>query len=399
MTRCSARATCSRGLVSRRRVTPTPNGSPPPLLELPRMCLWRPRRYRPHLTSSRRRPTARRRLRRAVPERTSRSRPDLPDFSASAAASRHRINGLTHPMRPHRRRAVPSERSESRLGSRLKCPGREKTLDSPIDPTPSRYVRVSASDSGRSRRVPRRQSLHPDRWRLPFAPAGCAEPRRLQDGQLPLATAHRPGRSRPRDEVVYFLCAPRTRRCRASSHRAHISRARHVVSEPQLCSLPACQSVHRVRSLVSPPSMAAGWPSRRSMVRHLNVHGTGYLTTRLGSWSPPAIDDLPPDEFLLISTGPGEPLRLVAVGNRESHSHRGGDPVILASSLIPGTRRRSPLRNGLMRGSAVIHRDNAWSTCPGHAQPLALYVFTLRTAAQSHAVHGEPRTARLPYLG
>ena len=178
---------------------------------------------------------------------------------------------------------------------------------------------------------------------------------------------------------------------------------RQVVADARRRVIVACfaSHVHRVQQVLD---VAAEHGRRvafvgRSMVRNMNVaRDLGYLTIPPGLMVDlAAIDDLPPDEVLLISTGSqGEPLSALSRMANRDHPIRieEGDTVILASSLIPGNETAVyRVVNGLMRwGARVIHRDNALVHVSGHASAgELLYVFNLVRPRNLMPVHGEPR--------
>jgi ribonuclease J len=178
---------------------------------------------------------------------------------------------------------------------------------------------------------------------------------------------------------------------------------RQVVADARRRVIVACfaSHVHRVQQVLD---VAAEHGRRvafvgRSMVRNMNVaRDLGYLTIPAGLMVDlAAIDDLPPDEVLLISTGSqGEPLSALSRMANRDHPIRieEGDTVILASSLIPGNETAVyRVVNGLMRwGARVIHRDNALVHVSGHASAgELLYVFNLVRPRNLMPVHGEPR--------
>ncbi|HEY9351555.1 MAG TPA: ribonuclease J [Acidothermales bacterium] len=178
---------------------------------------------------------------------------------------------------------------------------------------------------------------------------------------------------------------------------------RQVVADARRRVIVACfaSHVHRVQQVLD---VAAEHGRRvafvgRSMVRNMNVaRDLGYLTIPPGLMvDVAAIDDLPPDEVLLISTGSqGEPLSALSRMANRDHPIRieEGDTVILASSLIPGNETAVyRVVNGLMRwGARVIHRDNALVHVSGHASAgELLYVFNLVRPRNLMPVHGEPR--------
>jgi ribonuclease J len=178
---------------------------------------------------------------------------------------------------------------------------------------------------------------------------------------------------------------------------------RQVVGDAKRRVIVACfaSHVHRVQQVLD---VAAEHGRRvafvgRSMVRNMNVaRDLGYLTIPPGLMVDLAtIDDLLPEEVLLISTGSqGEPLSALSRMANRDHPIRieEGDTVILASSLIPGNETAVfRVVNGLMRwGARVIHRDNALVHVSGHASAgELLYVFNLVRPRNVMPVHGERR--------
>ena len=178
---------------------------------------------------------------------------------------------------------------------------------------------------------------------------------------------------------------------------------RQVVADARRRVIVACfaSHVHRVQQVLD---VAAEHGRRvafvgRSMVRNMNVaRDLGYLTIPPGLMVDlAAIDDLPPDEVLLISTGSqGEPLSALSRMANRDHPIRveSGDTVILASSLIPGNETAVyRVVNGLLRwGARVVHRDNALVHVSGHASAgELLYVFNLVRPRNLMPVHGERR--------
>jgi ribonuclease J len=140
----------------------------------------------------------------------------------------------------------------------------------------------------------------------------------------------------------------------------------------------------------------------RSMVRNMGVaRDLGYLTV------PPGlvvdvreVDQLPPDEVVLISTGSqGEPMSALSRMANRDHPIRvvEGDTVILASSLIPGNENDVyRVVNGLTRwGARVVHKANALVHVSGHASAgELLYVLNMVKPRNVMPVHGEWRHLR-----
>lgn len=137
----------------------------------------------------------------------------------------------------------------------------------------------------------------------------------------------------------------------------------------------------------------------RSMVRNMGIAAElGYLTV------PPdtlvdvkAVDDLPPDEVVLMCTGSqGEPMAALSrMANRDHRVLVGhGDTVVLASSLIPGNENAVfRVINGLMRlGAKVVHQGNARVHVSGHASAGELmYCYNVLRPRNVMPVHGEVR--------
>ncbi|WP_199423792.1 ribonuclease J [Actinotalea solisilvae] len=137
----------------------------------------------------------------------------------------------------------------------------------------------------------------------------------------------------------------------------------------------------------------------RSMVRNMGIAADlGYLTV------PPdtlvdvkAVDDLPPDEVVLMCTGSqGEPMAALSrMANRDHRVLVGhGDTVVLASSLIPGNENAVfRVINGLMRlGAKVVHQGNARVHVSGHASAGELmYCYNVLRPRNVMPVHGEVR--------
>jgi len=140
----------------------------------------------------------------------------------------------------------------------------------------------------------------------------------------------------------------------------------------------------------------------RSMVRNMGVaRDLGYLRVPAGLVvDPKQLDDLPPGEVALISTGSqGEPMSALSRMANRDHPIRivEGDTVILASSLIPGNENDVfRVVNGLTRwGARVIHKSNELVHVSGHASAgELLYVFNLVKPRNVMPVHGEWRHLR-----
>ncbi|MBX9246280.1 ribonuclease J [Actinotalea ferrariae] len=137
----------------------------------------------------------------------------------------------------------------------------------------------------------------------------------------------------------------------------------------------------------------------RSMVRNMGIASDlGYLTVPEGTLvDVKAVDDLPPDEVVLMCTGSqGEPMAALSrMANRDHRVSVGhGDTVILASSLIPGNENAVfRVINGLMRlGAKVVHQGNARVHVSGHASAGELmYCYNILRPRNVMPVHGEVR--------
>jgi ribonuclease J len=140
----------------------------------------------------------------------------------------------------------------------------------------------------------------------------------------------------------------------------------------------------------------------RSMVRNMGVaRDLGYLTVPAGLvFDVKELDQLPPDEVVLISTGSqGEPMSALSRMANRDHPIRvvEGDTVILASSLIPGNENDVyRVVNGLTRwGARVVHKANALVHVSGHAAAgELLYVLNMVKPRNVMPVHGEWRMLR-----
>jgi ribonuclease J len=140
----------------------------------------------------------------------------------------------------------------------------------------------------------------------------------------------------------------------------------------------------------------------RSMVRNMGVaRDLGYLHVPPGLMVDiKAIDDLMPDQVVLLSTGSqGEPMSALSrMANRDhAISIVQDDTVILASSLIPGNENDVfRVVNGLTRlGAHVVHKSNAMVHVSGHASAGELiYCYNLVKPRHVMPVHGEPRHLR-----
>ena len=137
----------------------------------------------------------------------------------------------------------------------------------------------------------------------------------------------------------------------------------------------------------------------RSMVRNMGIAADlGYL--RIPDRilvDARVIDDLPPDEVVLMCTGSqGEPMAALSrIANLDHKVTVGpGDTVILASSLIPGNENAVyRVINGLTRlGAKVVHQGNARVHVSGHASAgELLYCYNIVKPLNVMPVHGEIR--------
>jgi ribonuclease J len=140
----------------------------------------------------------------------------------------------------------------------------------------------------------------------------------------------------------------------------------------------------------------------RSMVRTMGVaRDLGYLSVPGGLVvDVRELDQLPPDEVVLISTGSqGEPMSALSRMANRDHPIRvvEGDTVILASSLIPGNENDVyRVVNGLTRwGARVIHKSNALVHVSGHASAgELLYILNMVKPRNVMPVHGQWRQLR-----
>jgi len=141
----------------------------------------------------------------------------------------------------------------------------------------------------------------------------------------------------------------------------------------------------------------------RSMVRNMGIaRDLGYLTIPPGLVvDPDALDDLRPEDVVLISTGSqGEPMSALSrMANRDHHQVRiePDDTVVLASSLIPGNESAVwRVVNGLTRwGAKVVHKESALVHVSGHAPAgELLYVLNMTRPSNVMPIHGEWRHLR-----
>ena len=138
----------------------------------------------------------------------------------------------------------------------------------------------------------------------------------------------------------------------------------------------------------------------RSMVRNMGIaRDLGYLQVPGGTLVDlKTIDDVPPDEIVLMSTGSqGEPMAALSrIASRDHPAIRveKGDVVVLASSLIPGNENAvSRVINGLTReGATVVHKGNAMVHTSGHAsEGELLLAYNLVKPRNVVPIHGEAR--------
>jgi ribonuclease J len=138
----------------------------------------------------------------------------------------------------------------------------------------------------------------------------------------------------------------------------------------------------------------------RSMVRNMTVaRELGYLKVPRNTLiEQREIEDYPPEDVVIISTGSqGEPLSALSrMANREHPviQLKGGDTVVLASSLIPGNESAIyRVINGLTRlGVHVVHRGNALVHVSGHASAgELLFCYNIIRPRNVMPVHGEVR--------
>jgi ribonuclease J len=163
--------------------------------------------------------------------------------------------------------------------------------------------------------------------------------------------------------------------------------------------------VHRVQQVLD---AAAAHHRRvafigRSMVRNMGIaRDLGYLSIPPGLVADLGeIDDLPPEQVVLISTGSqGEPMSALSrMANRDHNQVRvePGDTVVLASSLVPGNESAVfRVINGLNRlGANVVHKETALVHVSGHAPAgELLYVLNMTRPSNFMPIHGEWRHLR-----
>ena len=141
----------------------------------------------------------------------------------------------------------------------------------------------------------------------------------------------------------------------------------------------------------------------RSMIRNMGIaRDLGYLSIPEGLIvSMDALEDLPPERVVLISTGSqGEPMSALSrMANRDHRQVRiePSDTVVLASSLVPGNESAVwRVVNGLTRwGATVVHKETALVHVSGHAPAgELLYVLNLTRPSNVMPIHGEWRHLR-----
>jgi ribonuclease J len=141
----------------------------------------------------------------------------------------------------------------------------------------------------------------------------------------------------------------------------------------------------------------------RSMVRNMGIaRDLGYLRIPPGLIADlKEIDDLPPEQVVLISTGSqGEPMSALSrMANRDHRQVRvePDDTVVLASSMVPGNESAVfRVINGLNRlGAQVVHKETALVHVSGHAPAgELLYVLNLTRPSNVMPIHGEWRHLR-----
>ena len=163
--------------------------------------------------------------------------------------------------------------------------------------------------------------------------------------------------------------------------------------------------VHRVQQVLDAAAAHGRKVSYvgRSMVRNMGVaRDLGYLRVPPDTVvDPRELENLPPDEVVLISTGSqGEPLSALSRIANRAHDRvhiEPGDTVVLASSLIPGNEHAVfRVINGLSRwGARVIHKGNALVHVSGHASAgELLYCYNAIRPRNVLPVHGEVRHLR-----
>jgi ribonuclease J len=178
---------------------------------------------------------------------------------------------------------------------------------------------------------------------------------------------------------------------------------RRVFEKAQRRVIVACfaSHVHRVQQVLDTAEefgRKVGFVGR-SMVRNMGAaRDLGYLRVPADMLvDAREIDDLPPEQVVLISTGSqGEPLSALSRIANGDHPVRieKGDTVVLASSLIPGNETAVfRVVNGLAHwGATVVHKSNALVHVSGHAAAgELLYVLNLTKPSNFMPIHGEWR--------
>ncbi len=180
-----------------------------------------------------------------------------------------------------------------------------------------------------------------------------------------------------------------------------------VVAQATQRLIVACfaSHVHRVQQVLD---VAAAHDRKVAMVGRSMVRNMG-VAADLGllRMPPDLLVDLdealamPEHRVVFVSTGSqGEPLSALSRMARGEHRQirvRGGDTVVLASSLVPGNETAVfRVVNGLTRlGATVVHQDNASVHVSGHA-PAGELLFIYNAVRPSNVmpVHGEWRHLR-----
>jgi ribonuclease J len=162
--------------------------------------------------------------------------------------------------------------------------------------------------------------------------------------------------------------------------------------------------VHRVQQVLDAAEKAGRKVAYvgRSMVKNMGIAADlGYLHVPEGVVvDVKAVDDLPDDQVVLISTGSqGEPMAALArMANRDHRIEIGvDDTVMLLSSAIPGNESSVwRVINGLMRlGAHVVHSGSARVHVSGHASAgELLYAYNIVKPRNVVPVHGEWRHLR-----
>lgn len=166
----------------------------------------------------------------------------------------------------------------------------------------------------------------------------------------------------------------------------------------------ACFSshVHRVQQIVD-----AGLEAGRTIAFiGRSMEKNTAIASELGVLDLPAdrvrdireINDLPPDEQLIITTGSqGEPFAALSLMSHGRHRHvevGEGDTVLISARPIPGneTAVSKVISNLIRRGAHVVHGQNAPVHVSGHArrEELLTFINVIRPRAFV-PVHGEYR--------